>query len=107
MYPPDNFLALLDELPEARKGSMFGYPSLNIGRKPFVFWHADTNDHVAFKLPPELHPDLLARDGFSLFDPAGKGKPMKAWIQVPSSASDEWPVLAKAAHQNLLDELSK
>lgn len=105
MTPPASFTSLLDGLADARVGSMFGYPSLNIGRKPFAFWHADTAAHAAFKLPLELHPDLLARDGFSLFDPAGKGKPMKAWVQVPISAADEWPVLAKAAFENLCDEL--
>ena len=106
MSTTDLFDSLPEGLPRARAGSMFGYPSLNIGRKPFAFWNADTNGHAAFKLPADLREDLLLRDGFDLFDPAGKGRPMKAWVQVSVSRAGEWPALARAAYEKLLlDEL--
>jgi serine/threonine protein kinase len=32
-----------------------------------------------------------------LFDPSGKGKPFKEWVQVPYAHESEWPNLASTA----------
>ena len=96
MTPRQTFDRLLGQLPAARAGSMFGYPALCLGRKPFAFFHADTQRHAAFKLPPELRERYLALDGCSAFDPSG-GRPMRAWVQVPADRADLWPVLARSA----------
>ena len=100
MTPRQAFDQLLEQLPAARAGSMFGYPALCIGRKPFAFFHSDTTRHAAFKLPPKPLAQTLALDGCEPFDPAG-GKPMRAWVQVPFERADAWPVLAQAAYGSL------
>ncbi len=107
MTPLETFVSLLEALPEARQGSMFGYPALCIGRKPFAFFHAETGRDAAFKLPAARMAIELQQDGYGVFDPAGKGKPMKSWLQVPFEAADAWAVLAEAAFEALDKEVAQ
>ncbi len=107
MSPLETFETLALGLDGARLGSRFGYRALQIGRKPFAFFHAGTGRDAAFKLPQDLLPEYLVRDGFSVFDPAGKGKLMRNCLQVPFEEVRTWQVLAQAAHEHLADEISK
>jgi hypothetical protein len=53
---------------------------------------------MVFKLPDEAeHGKALGLDGAKLFDPSGKGKPFKEWVQVPYTHESEWPKLASTA----------
>jgi len=101
MNPFDYFQDLLVVVPGAKHGKMFGYPSLNVGRKPFAFFHADTEQHAAFKLPSNIIEEHLSLEGFALFNPSGNS-PMRQWLQVPIEQVELWPVLAKAAHEYLI-----
>lgn len=78
----------------AVESKLFGKPCFKISGKPFVcfFQHA-----MVFKLTGEHHSDALSLDGSELFDPSGKGRPMKEWVQVPEAYADRWPALAAAA----------
>jgi len=75
-------------------GNLFGKPCLKVAGKAFVAQHRDA---VVFKLPSPHREEALAFDGAALWDPSGKGKPMKEWIAVPGSAEARFPDLAVAA----------
>jgi TfoX/Sxy family transcriptional regulator of competence genes len=74
---------------------MMGMPSLKHGGKLFAgLWH----DTMAFKLTdPKQHEAALAIEGAQLFDPSGRGRPMKEWVQVPAAHAAEWSRLAELA----------
>lgn len=75
---------------------MFGKPCFKIGGKAFVAFFQDA---MVFKLTGDVHRDALALEGAQLFDPSGKGRAMREWVQVPYSSKDLWPQLTKAACQ--------
>ena len=52
---------------------------------------------MVFKLKGETHAQALIIPGASLFDPSGRGRPMKEWVKVPAAASDLWTDFADAA----------
>ncbi|WP_457645907.1 hypothetical protein [Profundibacter sp.] len=80
----------------AEQSQMFGKPCYKIGGKAFVCFF---QDEMVFKLTGDTHADGLALDGAQLFDPSGKGRAMKEWVQVPFAHKDLWPELASAARQ--------
>jgi len=77
-------------------GGLFGKPSLKIGTKAFA---CQFRDGVAFKLSPDVHAEALGLAGAELFDPSGKGRPMKEWVQVPVDHAQRWPEFARQALQ--------
>ena len=75
-------------------GKMFGMPSLKINGKAFAgFYHGA----MVFKLPPPQHTEALALSGAQLFDPSGRGRPMKEWVEVPFEHHSHWSALAQVA----------
>lgn len=52
---------------------------------------------MAFKLTGEAHAEALRVEGAHLFDPRGKGQPMKAWVQIPAGQSSTWGHFARLA----------
>jgi hypothetical protein len=53
---------------------------------------------MVFKLPDEDERDrALGLVGTQLFDPSGRGRPMKEWVQVPFAHVDVWVDLAERA----------
>ncbi|MBL7691191.1 MAG: hypothetical protein JNM41_06340 [Flavipsychrobacter sp.] len=75
-------------------GQMFGKPCYKIGGKAFVCFF---QQEAAFKLTGADHANALALTGAKLFDPSGKGRPMKEWVQVPAVHSNSWSMLAAKA----------
>lgn len=73
---------------------MFGKPCYKTGGKAFVCFF---QQEAAFKLTGADHAKALALTGAKLFDPSGKGRPMKEWIQVPAAHSGSWATLAAKA----------
>jgi hypothetical protein len=73
---------------------MFGKPCLKVGGKAFVAHHRDT---IAFKLDALHHGKALALPGAVLWDPSGKGRPMKEWVALPATAASTFKGLAGAA----------
>ncbi len=76
---------------EPIKGSvesqMFGKPCYKLNSKAFVCFFQEA---MVFKLTGEAHSEALGLDGSQLFDPSGKGRPMKEWVQVTFSNKGLW-----------------
>jgi len=78
----------------AEQSQMFGKPCFKINGKAFI---AFFQNEMVFKLTDKKHAEALSLDGSVLFDPSGKKRPMKEWVQVPADYKDKWPAFAKAA----------
>ena len=76
------------------ESQMFGKPCFKINKKAFVCFFQNA---MVFKLEGETHKEALNLEGAVLFDPSGKNRPMKAWIQVPFTHKDKWLNFAKSA----------
>lgn len=85
-----------------KPGHMMGNPTLYVGGKAFAGLFGDA---MIFKLAGEPHARALALPGASLFDPSGRGRPMKAWVQVPLAQTAAWPDLAEQALHTLRSSL--
>ena len=79
---------------EVTTGKWFGKLCLKVGGKVFAaLWGGD----MAFKLTGEAHSEALQVEGAHLFDPRGKGHPMKEWVQIPAARSSTWSHFARRA----------
>lgn len=76
------------------KSQMFGKPCYKVNKKAFVSFFEDC---MVFKLRDEAHREALSLDGSKLFDPSGKGRAMKEWVQVPYDYKDQWQHFARHA----------
>lgn len=88
------FNSIGTQLEGAVAGNLFGKSCFKINGKAFLCFF---QNEMVFKLTKETHADALSLDGAQLFDPSGKGRPMKEWVQVPGVYSDQWPAFAQAA----------
>jgi hypothetical protein len=79
---------------EVTAGQMFGKQCLKVGGKAFLALQGDV---LAFKLGSPEHGKALSLPGSALWDPSGKGRPMKEWVAVPVSSSRSFKSLAKGA----------
>jgi hypothetical protein len=59
-------------------------------------------DCMVFKLKGDDHTQAMSLAEAHLFDPSGKGRAMKEWVQVPYDHGPSWPSLAEAAHRYVL-----
>jgi|GEM_PF-345337 len=78
----------------AVQSQMFGKPCFKINGKAFVCFF---QNEMIFKLSDEAHSEALKLSKSHLFDPSGKGRPMKQWVQVPGGHMDKWPYFAIVA----------
>jgi hypothetical protein len=85
---------ICSKIKDAEQSQMFGKPCFKINGKAFACFFKEC---MVFKLTGNLHKDALSLDGSQLFDPSGKGRAMKEWVQVPFDYSDKWKKYAKAA----------
>ena len=70
-----------ESLVDCVKSQLFGKPCFKINKKAFVCFFKDC---MVFKLSNGVHQEALCLDGAELFDPSGKGRPMKEWVFLPS-----------------------
>ena len=89
-----SYQSAAEKIPDAVKSQMFGKPCYKINGKAFCCFF---NNDMVFKLEGEMHQEALSYDGTQLFDPSGKGRAMKAWVQVPFHYEHLWEGFAKAA----------
>lgn len=75
-------------------GKMFGKLCLKLEGKAFA---AFFENEMVFKLKEEDRQNAIALKGAKLFDPSGKGRPMKEWVQVPYTQQKKWQNLAGKA----------
>jgi hypothetical protein len=97
--PGDTYALVCQQLaarPGVLQAKMFGMPSLKVNGKAFAGLF---QDDMVFKLTADAHMRALALKGAHLFDPSGRDRPMKEWVQVPSKYSDQWLDLAQEAWQ--------
>jgi len=78
----------------ATTGKMFGMPCLKNDGKAFAGFYEGT---MAFKLRAPTHTEALTFSGARLFDPSGRGRPMKEWVEVPAEHTSRWLELAQEA----------
>lgn len=88
------YSAIGQKIKEAEQSQLFGKPCFKINGKAFICFF---QNEMIFKLTGESHKDALALDGSQLFDPSGKKRAMKEWVQVPFDYKDKWAKLAKEA----------
>ncbi len=75
-------------------GQMFGKACIKINGKAFVSQHKEA---VVFKLTGAHHEKALALNGATLWDPSGKGRPMKEWVALPPTESKRFTAFTNAA----------
>ena len=75
-------------------GQIFGKACIKThGKALAAFFQGD----IALKLAGDDHGVALALDGARLWDPSGKHRPMKEWVQIPFACARAWPELAAQA----------
>jgi hypothetical protein len=80
-------------------GQIFGKACIKIQGKAFAAFFQDA---IALKLVGESHRIALGLAGAQLWDPSGKQRPMKEWVQIPHTHAREWPSLAEQARQYVI-----
>ena len=60
---------------------------------------------MVFKLSGDSHSDALSLDGSKLFDPSGKGRAMKEWVQVPFHYKEHWEKFSESAFEYVVSML--
>ena len=73
---------------------MFGKKCIKINGKAGV---ALFKDYLVFKLPEGPHSAAMSLHGSSLWDPSGKGRAMKEWVQIPIEHSAKFEEFAEAS----------
>lgn len=101
--PESLYNDLISKFDEAEDSQMFGKRCAKINGKPFVSFH---NDEVAFRIGREIiGPHLEKYADSKLFDPSGKSRPFKDWIQLSIIHQKDWIELAEKAKQFTLANL--
>lgn len=89
------FESIIEKTKEASVSNMFGKPCGKINKKAFVSFF---ENEMVFKVGRDSIEKLIKKyDGAKNFDPSGKNRPMKDWIQVPYDYKKDWPKLSKLA----------
>jgi hypothetical protein len=91
----DLFLEAGQKMEGAMLSQMFGKPCFKVNGKAFTCFYEDC---MVFKLGGKTHAEALSLNNAELFDPSGKKRPMKEWVQVPAAQSAKWKKFTKAAY---------
>jgi hypothetical protein len=75
-------------------GQMFGKACLKVNGKAFAAFHSDK---VVFKLTGGQHHKAISLVGAELWDPSGKGRPMKEWVALPAAHAKHFRTFATEA----------
>lgn len=95
------YFSIGQDLGDAESGQMFGKPCFKVHKKAFICFF---QNEMVFKLTGEAHSEALRLDGSQLFDPSGKQRPMKEWVQIPFDYSDNWAHFAKSAFEYVCEK---
>ena len=88
------YTSIGQKIKDAEQSQMFGKPCFKIKSKAFICFF---QNEMVFKLTGDVHQEALSLKGSQLFDPSGKKRPMKEWVQVPFIHNEKWVQYAKAA----------
>ncbi len=95
------YLQIGRSLENALESQFFGKPCFKVNSKAFISFF---EDEMVFKLRSDAHREAISLSGAKLFDPSGKKRPMKEWVQVPFAHCGKWSVFAQEA-MNYVNEL--
>jgi hypothetical protein len=90
----EKFISIGENIEGSLQGNLFGKSCFKINGKPFICFF---QNEMVFKLNGTAHEKALALKGAQLFDPSGKKRPMKEWVQVPYTHQKKWSTLAHEA----------
>jgi len=90
----EQLTSLLAENQDVVSGQMFGKQCLKVKGKAFLALHKES---LVFKLSGDMHKEALSQKGAVLWDPSGKGRPMKEWVAIPAENLSNAKVLANYA----------
>lgn len=93
------YIAIGQGFKDSEESQMFGKPCFKIQGKAFICFFADC---MVFKLSGSPHKEALQKEAALLFDPSGKGRPMKEWVQLSFRHQEDWPGFAQAAYDYAL-----
>lgn len=88
------FYEIGESITESIRGNLFGKPCFKYKTKAFICFFEYC---MVFKLSGKAHQDAMALEGSKHFDPSGKGRPMKEWVQVTFDHSELWTFYANEA----------
>lgn len=95
MTPEESlYLSIGRNLNETTESQLFGKPCFKTGTKAFICFF---QEEMVFKLMGDTHKQAIGLSGSKLFDPSGKGRAMKEWVQVSKEHTNLWPQFAEAA----------
>jgi len=92
--PRAAFVAAGNVVSGAVESVAFGAPCFKLDTKVFCWF---SGGEIVCRLDPEGVAEALTCEGARLFDPSGRGKPMKAWVQIPFDHAHEWADWAQRA----------
>ncbi|WP_430401654.1 hypothetical protein [Fluviicola sp.] len=101
MTAEETYLSIGQSLEGAQQSQMFGKPCFKVNGKAFMSLF---NNQLVFKLTGDAHSEALSLDGSEAFDPSGKNRPMKEWVQVPFHYREKWGEFAKSALEYVKDK---
>lgn len=90
------YISIGQDINDSEQSQMFGKPCFKINGKAFICFF---QNEMVFKLTGETHSDALSLDASQLFDPSGKKRPMKEWVQVSYHYKENWADFAKSASE--------
>ena len=90
----ENLIEYLAENHDGVAGQMFGKKCIKVNGKAAV---ALFNESLVFKLPKETHKQAMSLTGSILWDPSGKGRAMKEWVQVLTEHKSSYIEFAKSS----------
>lgn len=83
-------------------GNLFGKACFKLNNKAFLCF---IEKDMVFKLKGSAHIEAMGLENTKLFDPSGKGRPMKEWVQVGYEHHHLWEKFALEAQKyNLLSK---
>ncbi|KAA5537259.1 hypothetical protein F0919_06195 [Taibaiella lutea] len=95
MTPEESlYLSIGQSMNDTVQSQLFGKPCFKTGGKAFICFF---QNEMVFKLMGDVHKEAIELPGSTLFDPSGKGRPMKEWVQVSYNHKDKWQKFAEAA----------
>jgi hypothetical protein len=94
----DLYLSFGRGIDGAVESQMFGKPCFKVNGKAFMSFF---ENEMVFKLTDNAHTEALSLDGSKLFDPSGKNRPMREWVQISSINSASWKHFALEAFKYL------
>ncbi|MES2554616.1 MAG: hypothetical protein V4604_00620 [Bacteroidota bacterium] len=89
-----HYLSIGNQLTGSVESQLFGKPCFKINGKAFICFF---QNEMVFKLQGDAYKEALSLDGSQLFDPSGKKRPMKEWVQVPFHYQENWSHFAQEA----------